>query len=54
MKNEYGLSEKRVREISKTKGEPEWMTDFRVKSYKTFTQMPNPNFGPELKIDFDR
>ncbi|MBR3362835.1 MAG: Fe-S cluster assembly protein SufB [Bacilli bacterium] len=53
MKSEYGLSEKRVREISKIKNEPKWMTDFRVKSYEVFEQMPNPNFGPELKIDFD-
>ena len=29
------------------------MTDFRVKAYKEFKEASNPNFGPELKIDFD-
>ena len=53
MKKKYGLSEEKVREISKIKGEPKWMTDFRVLAYKKFEDMPNPNFGPELKIDFD-
>ncbi|MCI9084556.1 MAG: Fe-S cluster assembly protein SufB, partial [Bacilli bacterium] len=36
------------------KGEPEWMTDFRLKAYETFMETANPNFGPELKIDFDK
>lgn len=53
MKKEYGLSEDKVKEISKIKGEPKWMTDFRKEAYKTFEKTPNPNFGPELKIDFD-
>ena len=53
MKNKYGLSEERVREISKIKEEPKWMTDFRVQAYKCFKEASNPNFGPELKIDFD-
>ena len=53
MTKELGLSEKKIIEISKTKGEPKWMTDFRLKAYKAFINTPNPNFGPELKIDFD-
>ena len=44
---------KKVKEISKIKNEPKWMTDFRVNSYKKFEELSNPNFGPELKIDFD-
>lgn len=51
--NELGLSQKKIREISKLKGEPKWMLDFRLKSYKTFNELNNPTFGPELKIDFN-
>ena len=48
-----GINKSRVMEISKIKNEPKWMTDFRVESYKKFDSLPNPSFGPELKIDFD-
>lgn len=54
MKKELGLSEDKIKEISKIKGEPKWMTDFRLEAYKAFKEIPNPNFGPELKIDFDK
>lgn len=50
---EKGLSKEKVIEISKIKKEPKWMIDFRLNSYKKFIEMPNPSFGPELKIDFD-
>ena len=50
-----GINEEVVREISRIKGEPKWMTDFRVKSYHKFTSMPNPTWGPDLsEIDFDQ
>ena len=42
----------KVEQISKIKKEPKWMTEFRIKSFKKFLELPNPNFGPELKIDF--
>lgn len=49
-----GLSEDIVRKISEIKGEPKWMTDFRVESYHNFLNIPNPDFGPNLDhIDFD-
>ncbi|MCD6482362.1 MAG: Fe-S cluster assembly protein SufB [Candidatus Izimaplasma sp.] len=49
-----GLNENIVREISKIKGEPSWMTDFRVDSYKRFVNVPNPTWGPDLSnIKFD-
>ena len=49
-----GLNENIVREISKIKGEPSWMTDFRVDSYKRFINVPNPTWGPDLSnIKFD-
>ena len=50
---EKGLSREKGIEISKTKKEPKWMTDFRLMAFEKFMQLPNPNFGPELKIDFD-
>ena len=43
----------KIKEISKIKNEPKWMTDFRINSYKMFEELPNPSFGPELKINFD-
>ena len=54
MSKELGLDENKIKEISKLKKEPKWMTDFRLKAYKAFREIPNPTFGPELKIDFDK
>ncbi|MDH4200824.1 MAG: Fe-S cluster assembly protein SufB [Spirochaetia bacterium] len=44
-KAERGLTEEIVRNISKMKNEPEWMTDFRVAAYKIFLSKPMPNWG---------
>ena len=51
--NKKGISKSKVIEISKIKDEPKWMRDFRINSYLKFKELPNPNFGPELKINFD-
>lgn len=49
-----GLTEDVVRQISAEKGEPQWMLDFRLKSYRLYQQMPMPNFGPDLSdLDLD-
>lgn len=49
-----GISEQVIRQISALKEEPEWMLDFRLKSYNQFKKMPMPNFGPDISIvDFD-
>ncbi len=53
MTNKKGLNKTIVREISKQKNEPKWMTDFRIRAYEMFEQFSNPTFGPELKIDFN-
>ena len=53
MKIIKNIDEEKVREISKIKNEPKWMTEFRVNSYKKFMELKNPNFGPALAIDFD-
>ena len=54
MTKELGLSKEKIKEISQIKNEPKWMTDFRLEAYRVFKETPNPNFGPELKIDFDK
>jgi Fe-S cluster assembly protein SufB len=48
-----GISESVVSEISKIKGEPEWMLNFRLQAYKSFVNIPMPSFGPKLEIDFN-
>lgn len=49
-----GLNEDVVRMISKTKGEPDWMLEIRLKAYHEFTKMKWPSFGPNLDmINFD-
>ena len=49
-----GLSEEVVRTISQVKNEPQWMLDFRLKSLKTFQNMPMQTWGADLSdIDFD-
>src|SRR5687768_14218215 len=48
-----GLSKGTVEEISKMKGEPDWMRDFRLRSYEVFLSKPMPKWGGDLsKIDF--
>ncbi|MDP6662231.1 MAG: Fe-S cluster assembly protein SufB [Candidatus Thalassarchaeaceae archaeon] len=54
---DFGLSEKVVRDISALKGEPEWMTESRVKAYHHFVERPMPTWGNTQvlgDIDFDR
>ncbi len=50
-----GLSEEIVRLISKTKNEPEWMLEKRLKALKLFQATPVPKWGPDLsELDFDQ
>ncbi|MDR0614714.1 MAG: Fe-S cluster assembly protein SufB [Lactobacillales bacterium] len=49
-----GVTEDVVREISKAKGEPAWMLEFRLNSLRTFHKMPMPAWGADLsKINFE-
>ncbi len=49
-----GLSEEVIREISRLKGEPEWMLEFRLEAYRAFLEMPMPKYGPDLSfMNFD-
>jgi len=48
-----GLSKDTVISISKLKNEPQWMLDFRLRSYEIFMQKPMPTWGGDLSaIDF--
>ena len=48
-----GLSKDTVIGISKMKDEPQWMLDFRLRSYEAFMKRPMPNWGADLShIDF--
>ena len=53
-KTRRGLDEEVIRQISAHKGEPEWMLDFRLKSYELFLKKPMPSWGADLSgIDFE-
>ena len=48
-----GLTKDTVIEISKMKDEPQWMLDFRLRSYEIFMKKPMPTWGGDLSlIDF--
>src|SRR3989338_5264338 len=43
-----GINEEVVQFISKTKQEPQWMLDKRLKALKLFQETPLPTWGPDL------
>jgi Fe-S cluster assembly protein SufB len=45
-----GLSEDVVRLISAKKGEPGWLTDWRLKAYRHWLTMQEPRWWPNLRI----
>jgi len=49
-----GLNREVIEEISRMKGEPEWMLEFRLKAYDQFLKKPIPQWGGDLSgIDFE-
>jgi Fe-S cluster assembly protein SufB len=53
-KSKRGLDRETVLEISRMKGEPDWMLEFRLKAYDHFVKRPMPNWGGDLSgINFD-
>ena len=48
------LSEELIKKISKSKGEDEWMLEFRLNSYRKFLELENPNFGPKIELAFSK
>jgi Fe-S cluster assembly protein SufB len=51
-KAEKGLTRDIVQQISSMKEEPQWMRDFRLKSFEIFESKPMPNWGGDIAIDF--
>ena len=47
------LNKEFIIDLSKRKNEPEWMLEFRLKSYEKFKELDNPDFGPSIELDFD-
>jgi Fe-S cluster assembly protein SufB len=53
-KSQKGLNREVVENISRMKGEPQWMLEFRLKALEHFQKRPMPNWGPALKdLNFD-
>jgi len=53
-KPKRGLSAEVVKEMSWMKGEPQWMTDRRLKALRHFEKRPMPNWGGDMsQIYFD-
>jgi Fe-S cluster assembly protein SufB len=49
-----GLNKEIIRKISAKKNEPQWMLDFRLRSYDYFVDSKLPKWGPDLTfINFD-
>lgn len=43
-----GLTQDTIRKISAIKEEPQWMLDYRLKSFELFNKLPLPSWGPDL------
>src|SRR5678815_5006180 len=53
-KAKKGLNREVVLDMSRMKGEPQWMTDLRLKALDIFYKKPMPTWGADLStIDFD-
>lgn len=55
VKTEPGLSREVVEMISRIKGEPQWLLDFRLRALNIFLKKPMPTWGADLStIDFEK
>src|SRR5512138_1262417 len=53
-KSQKGLSREVVENISRMKGEPQWMLDFRLRALEHFNSRPMPTWGPDISgLKFD-
>ncbi len=53
-KSERGLSRETVEDISRHKGEPQWMLEARLRAYEVFLKKPMPRWGGDLSgVNFD-
>jgi len=51
---EERLNEEFIKKLSNKKKEPDWMLKHRLDAYKNFLEQSEPDFGPDIKIDFDK
>ena len=50
-----GITPDIIREISAEKGDPEWMTEFRLHSLDVYSRLKMPKWGPDISgLDMDR
>ena len=50
-----GITPEIIREISAEKGDPEWMTEFRLHSLDVYNSLKMPQWGPDISgLDMDR
>jgi Fe-S cluster assembly protein SufB len=53
-KSQRGLSREVVENISRMKGEPQWMLDFRLKALEHYQKRPMPTWGADISgLDLD-
>lgn len=48
------LNKEFIINLSKKKQEPSWMLEHRLQSYENFLSQDEPNFGPDIHINFDK
>jgi Fe-S cluster assembly protein SufB len=54
-KAQPGLNEEVIRKISQSKNEPEWMLNFRLKSFEVYKNLKIPDWGADLsKLNTDK
>lgn len=47
-RNKSGLTKEIVEQLSKDKNDPEWMTEFRLKSLELYENLKIPEWGPDI------
>lgn len=47
------LTREVIEDISNIKNEPDWMREFRIKSFEYFIKSSDPDWGPKINVDFD-
>ena len=52
-RSRQGLNAEVVTELSRMKGEPQWMLDFRLKALDIFNKKPMPTWGGDIQLNFD-
>ena len=54
-KSESGLTPDIIRDISRRKHDPAWMTEFRLKALDTYNHIGLPTWGPDIsELDMDK